>query len=74
MEKKVKKQLDDKVLQRAVSKALKRVEKMVREEPQKIVIEGDGNIADGTASEIQEWLFKRRQDNDNKIIGRISRK
>jgi len=59
-------QLTDSELRRAIRKAFKRVEKMIREEPRPIVI-SEGNI-DNSSNQMREittWLFDRRHDNGN---------
>jgi hypothetical protein len=52
----------DKELKRAIRKAFKRIEKMYREEPHQIIISGaEGDNPSTAISEIEAWLFKRRQ-------------
>ena len=49
-------------LRRIVRKAFKRIEKMIKEEPHRIIISGAEEDSSGTTiGEIKEWLFKRRQ-------------
>lgn len=56
----------DKERRRIVTKAFRRVLKMISEQPHPIVIsDADGENSDSTISEITAWLFHRRQDNDN---------
>ncbi|MFC1972029.1 hypothetical protein ACFLVE_01305 [Chloroflexota bacterium] len=64
MKKEARGQFTDKELRRAISRALRRVEKMIREEPHAIVIsDGDGDNSSSQISGIAAWLFHRRRDN-----------
>jgi hypothetical protein len=58
---KTEEQLLKKELKRAVLRACRSVEQMIREEPHPIVI-SDGSSSDsgGTLTEITSWLFQRR--------------
>jgi len=57
----------DKKWRRIVTKAFKRLMKMISEEPHPIVIsDADGENSDSTISEITAWLFHRRQENGGK--------
>jgi hypothetical protein len=57
-----KEKLINKELRRAVIKAFRSVAKMIREEPNPIVIsDGSSSNSDGTFKEITGWLFRREQ-------------
>ncbi len=54
----------NKEIQKAVSRACRRIEKMIRKEPSSIVIScSDAEDSSGNISEIAAWLFHRRHDN-----------
>ena len=54
--------ISNKKLRRAVMKACKSVEKMIREEPHLIVIsDGSSRDSGSTVKEIAKYLFHRRQ-------------
>ena len=56
----------NKKYRKVVMKALKSVEKMVREEPHPIVIsDGDGVGSNNTVKEINGWLFHRSTGDDS---------
>ena len=62
MKKEAADQLTDRELKRAISRAFKRVEQMIREEPQQIIISAEGDNSSSQISEIPAWLFQRRED------------
>ena len=53
-------QFTDRELKRAIGRALRRVEKMYREEPHQVIISAEGGNSVGTKTEIAAWLFHRR--------------
>lgn len=52
-------------LRKRAVKALKQIEKSIKEEPSKITVTGESGMSESTADEIVEWLFHRRQDDGN---------
>lgn len=66
MKKEATDQLADRELKRAVSRAFKRVEKMIREEAHQIIIESaEGDNSSSITNEVAEWLFHRRHNHDS---------
>jgi hypothetical protein len=63
MKKEAKDQRTDKELKRAISKAFRRIEKMIREEPLPIVYSDTAGVGqESQIAKISSWLFKRRHD------------
>ena len=59
------KKVTERQVKKAIQRALKHVLKDIENEPSFIIMTGDneGDLSDETASDIQKWLFRRRQDN-----------